>query len=89
MKLSILSFEEFVSSLESFLDTQLPKPPKQVYYKYQSYIGFTYKLHFDTGEFKDGRQVVYIDISFLVRSLDASQYKRAIIDFVDSLLYHP
>ncbi len=78
-------FDEFVSRLEKFLDGYLPNISRKAYNNYQSYRGFKYKLDFDTGEYKDNRQIIYVDIGFLTLMKDAALHKKAIISFIDGI----
>ena len=81
------SFDDFVLTLESFLNGYLPNISRRAYNNYESYRWFKYKLDFEMGEYKDSRQIIYVDIGFLTLMKDASLHKKAIISFVDGI-YH-
>lgn len=89
MKHTAYSFDEFVIQLEQFLDGYLPNLSRKAYNNYQSYRWFKYKLDFETGEYKDNRQLMYIDIWFLTIMKEAPSHKKSIISFVDSLYQEP
>lgn len=80
-----ISFAEFVDKIQSFLDLELPRPPKKAYKHYQSYVWFTYKLDFEPGEVRNHGQVMHIDIGFIAMLIDLPTYKRHIMSYADSL----
>ncbi len=79
------SFEEFVQTLEWFLDTLFTKLPKKAYNHYQSYVWFKYKLDFEPWEVRKDGQIIYVDIWFIELLIDMPDFKRKILSFVDSL----
>jgi hypothetical protein len=71
--------------MKQFLDETLPQAPKKAYKYYQSYVGFKYKMDFEPGEVRNGGQVMYMDIGFLVMLMDLPEYKKNISVYADSL----
>lgn len=79
-----VSFDEFISSIESHLDELLPKRPMNKVGYFKGYAGVRYKLSFDYNDKGD----VVIKLSFITRSSKRLELKESIIRYVENLRVH-
>jgi hypothetical protein len=76
-----MSFADFTSQIESYLDRLLPKRQMTKVGYFRGYAGVRYKLNFD---YNDKGEIV-VKISFIARSQKAVEFKESIICFIEEL----